>query len=90
MDRRRITGWTLPLGAVWRSGNRGSPCSGLVDAVTEDGAILRLQAPAQNRRLCSPEGNHRNGNNRNRRRKPLAAAGKRHAVEELHFIIMVR
>jgi hypothetical protein len=31
-------------------------CSGLVDAVTGDGAIRRLQAPAQNRRLFSPEG----------------------------------
>jgi hypothetical protein len=52
MDLRRITDWTLLTGASIEIRQQGSPvCRGYVDAVTEDGTILWLRAPAQNRRL---------------------------------------
>ena len=52
MDLRRITDWTLLTGARVEIRQQGSPvCSGHVDAVTDDGRILWLQPPAQNRRL---------------------------------------
>lgn len=52
MDLRRITDWTLLPGATIEIRQQGSPvCNGQVDAVTEDGKILWLRPPAQNRRL---------------------------------------
>jgi hypothetical protein len=52
MDLRRITDWTLLTGARVEIRQQGSPvCNGHVDAVTDDGRILWLQPPAQNRRL---------------------------------------
>lgn len=52
MDLRRITDWTVLTGASIEIRHQGSPvCSGYVDAVTEDGAILWLRPPAQSRRL---------------------------------------
>lgn len=52
MDLRRITDWTLLTGASIEIRQQGSPvCSGHVDAVTDDGKILWLRPPAQNRRL---------------------------------------
>lgn len=52
MDLRRITDWTLLTGARVEIRQQGTPvCSGHVDAVTDDGSILWLQPPAQNRRL---------------------------------------
>jgi hypothetical protein len=52
VDLRRITDWTLLTGASIEVRQQGSPvCSGYVDAVTEDGTILWLRPPAQNRRL---------------------------------------
>ncbi len=52
MDLRRITDWTLLTGASIEIRQHGSAvCSGNVDAVTDDGTILWLQSPAQNRRL---------------------------------------
>jgi hypothetical protein len=52
MDLRRINDWTLLVGASIEIRQHGLPlCSGHVDAVTDDGTILWLQPPAQNRRL---------------------------------------
>ncbi|MEV7136170.1 hypothetical protein AB0N24_25250 [Arthrobacter sp. NPDC093128] len=52
MDLRRINDWTLLTGSSIEIRQQGSPvCSGYVDAVTEDGTILWLRPPAQNRRL---------------------------------------
>jgi hypothetical protein len=52
MDLRRITDWTLLTGASVEIRQQGSPvCSGQVDAVTDDGTILWLRPPAQDRRL---------------------------------------
>jgi hypothetical protein len=52
VDLRRITDWTLLTGASIEIRQQGVPvCSGYVDAVTEDGAILWLRPSAQNRRL---------------------------------------
>jgi hypothetical protein len=52
MDLRRITDWTLLTGASIEIRQQGTPvCSGNVDAVTDDGTILWLQPPAQDRRL---------------------------------------
>ncbi|MFF2243798.1 hypothetical protein ACFVTM_06405 [Arthrobacter sp. NPDC058130] len=52
MNLRRITDWTLLTGASIEIRQQGSPvCSGHVDAVTDDGTILWLRPPAQNRRL---------------------------------------
>jgi hypothetical protein len=50
--RRVITDWTLLTGASIEIRQQDTPiCSGHVDAVTDDGTILWLQSPAQNRRL---------------------------------------
>lgn len=52
MDFRRITDWTLLTGASVEIRQQGAHvCSGYVDAVNDDGDILWLQAPGQNRRL---------------------------------------
>ena len=52
MDLRRITDWTALTGASIEIRQQGNPvCSGYVDAVTEDGAILWMRPTAQNRRL---------------------------------------
>lgn len=52
MDLRRITDWTVLTGANIEIRHQGSSvCSGYVDAVTEDGAILWLRPVAENRRL---------------------------------------
>ena len=52
MDLRRIKDWTLLPGASVEIRQEGSAvCSGYVDAVTDDGKILWLSAPAQDRRL---------------------------------------
>jgi hypothetical protein len=52
MDLRHITDWTLLTGASIEIRQQGSPvCRGHVDAVTDDGNILWLRPPAQNRRL---------------------------------------
>ncbi|WP_284750838.1 hypothetical protein [Arthrobacter sp. efr-133-R2A-120] len=52
MDLRPITDWTLLIGARVEIRQQGSPvCSGHVDTVTDDGRILWLRPPAQNRRL---------------------------------------
>ena len=52
MDLRRITDWTLLTGTSIEIRRQGSSvCSGYVDAVTDDGTILWLWPPAQNRRL---------------------------------------
>lgn len=52
MDLRRIRDWTLLPGASVEIRQQGTAvCSGYVDAVTDDGKILWLSAPAQDRRL---------------------------------------
>jgi hypothetical protein len=52
MDLRRIKDWTLLPGATVEIRKDGTAvCSGYVDAVTDDGKILWLSAPAQDRRL---------------------------------------
>lgn len=52
MKRRRVTDWTLLVGASIEIRQQGNPvCSGHVDAVTDDGSILWLQPAAENRRL---------------------------------------
>lgn len=52
MDLRRITDWTFLPGATIEIRHQGSPvCSGHVDAVTDDGKVLWLRHPAQNRKL---------------------------------------
>lgn len=52
MKLRRVTDWTLLVGASIEIRQHGLPlCSGHVDAVTDDDTILWLQPPAQNRRL---------------------------------------
>lgn len=52
MDLRRITDWTVLAGVSIEIRQQGSTvCNGYVDAVTEDGTILWLRPPAQNRRL---------------------------------------
>lgn len=52
MELRRITDWTLLTGASIEIRQQGSPvCSGYVDAVTNDGTILWLRPPAEDRRL---------------------------------------
>jgi hypothetical protein len=52
MDLRCITDWTILIGASVEIRQQGSPvCTGNVDAVTEDGKILWLRPPAQDRRL---------------------------------------
>lgn len=52
VDLRHITDWTVLTGASIEIRQQGSPvCSGYVDAVTEDGAILWLRPLAQSRRL---------------------------------------
>ena len=45
----RITDWTIPARAL-KSGSKVPRLHGYVDAVTDDGRILWLNAPAQNRR----------------------------------------
>ncbi|MFF1252290.1 hypothetical protein ACFVYC_07320 [Pseudarthrobacter sp. NPDC058329] len=51
-DLRRITDWTLLSGAKVEIRQQGTAISsGYVDAVTDDGKILWLSAPAQDRRL---------------------------------------
>lgn len=52
MDKRRIKDWTLLAGARVEIRQQGtSVCTGYVDAVTDDGKILWVSSPAQNRRL---------------------------------------
>ena len=52
MDLRRINDWTLLVGATVEIRQQGIPlCGGFVDAVTEDGTILWLQAPTRSRQL---------------------------------------
>ncbi len=52
MDLRRIKDWRLLPGASIEIRQQGAAvCSGYVDAVTDDGEILWLTAPAQDRRL---------------------------------------
>ncbi|MFH5878755.1 hypothetical protein [Arthrobacter sp. NA-172] len=52
MRPRPINDWTTLVGASVEIRLQGRPvCSGRVDAVTEDGSILWLQAPAENRKL---------------------------------------
>ena len=52
MDLRRIRDCTLLPGASVEIRQQGTAvCSGYVDAVTDDGKILWLTAPAQDRRL---------------------------------------
>jgi hypothetical protein len=52
MELRRITDWTLLTGARVEIRQQGTTVSqGWVDAVTDDGNILWLHTPAQNRRL---------------------------------------
>lgn len=52
MELRRITDWTLLSGASIEIRQQGTPvCRGHVDAVTDDGSILWLRPPAQDRRL---------------------------------------
>jgi hypothetical protein len=52
MDLRRIDDWTLLIGSTVEMRRRGiTVCSGYVDAVTEDGTILWLQAPTRSRQL---------------------------------------
>ena len=52
MDLRRISDWTLLAGASVEIRQQGAHvCSGYVDAVTDDGGILWLYGPGQNRRL---------------------------------------
>lgn len=49
---RRIQDWTLlPGTSVEIRQQNTSVCKGFVDAVTDDGKILWLNSPAQNRRL---------------------------------------
>lgn len=57
MNPRRINDWTLLTGASIEIRQQGSlVCSGYVDDVTEDGTILWLKPPAQNRRLFERAG----------------------------------
>lgn len=52
MDKRRIKDWTILPGASVEIRQQGATvCSGYVDAVTDDGKILWVSSPAQNRRL---------------------------------------
>lgn len=52
MDLRRIDDWALLIGATVEMRQQGIPiCSGYVDAVTQDGTILWLQAPTRSRQL---------------------------------------
>ncbi|MEV7135909.1 hypothetical protein AB0N24_23865 [Arthrobacter sp. NPDC093128] len=52
MDLRRIRDWTLlPGSSVEIRQQCNAVCSGYVDAVTDDGKILWLSAPVQDRRL---------------------------------------
>lgn len=52
MDLRRIRDWTLLPGVTVEIRRQGTVvCSGYVDAVSDDGKILWLTAPAQDRRL---------------------------------------
>jgi hypothetical protein len=49
---RRIRDWTLLPGQSVEIRQQGTAvCSGNVDAVTDDGRILWVSSPAQNRRL---------------------------------------
>ncbi|UZX02855.1 hypothetical protein F8G81_09725 [Arthrobacter sp. CDRTa11] len=52
MDLRRVNDWTTLLGAsieLWQEGQWIA--GGFVDAITDDGEILWMQAPAQERKL---------------------------------------
>lgn len=52
MDLRHVTDWTTLVGASIELRQQGHPvCNGHVDAVTNDGSILWLQAPARGRKL---------------------------------------
>lgn len=52
MHLRHIADWTQLPGACVEVRQQGAHvCSGFVDAVTDDGKILWIQSPAQNRRL---------------------------------------
>ncbi|MGR0161160.1 hypothetical protein [Paenarthrobacter nitroguajacolicus] len=52
MELRRISDWTTLVGARIELRQQGRPvCSGHVDAVTDDGSILWLVAPADKRRI---------------------------------------
>lgn len=52
MDKRRIKDWTLLPGASVEIRQQGSSvCTGYVDAVTDDGKILWVNSPGENRRL---------------------------------------
>lgn len=52
MNFKRVTDWTFLTGASVEIRQQGIPvCSGHVDAGTDDGNILWLRLPAQNRRL---------------------------------------
>lgn len=52
MDLRHIADWTQLPGACVEIRQQGtSVCNGVVDAVTDDGKILWVQSPAQDRRL---------------------------------------
>lgn len=52
LDMRRIKDWTILSGASVEIQQQGSYiCAGYVDAVTDDGKILGVTAPSQNRRL---------------------------------------
>jgi hypothetical protein len=52
LNMRRINDWTALTGAnVEIPQQRNYFCAGSVDAVTEDGKILWVTAPSQNRRL---------------------------------------
>jgi hypothetical protein len=49
---RRVKDWTLLPGASVEIRQQGtSVCNGYVDAVTDDGNILWVRSPSQNRRL---------------------------------------
>lgn len=49
---RRIKDWTLLPGASVEIRQQGTRvCNGYVDAVTDDGEILWVRSPSQNRRL---------------------------------------
>lgn len=52
MNSRRITDWSTLVGADVEIRQQGSTvCSGMVDAVTEDGRILWVRSPVEGRRL---------------------------------------
>jgi hypothetical protein len=52
MDMRRVNDWTLLPGTSIEIRQQGNyVCSGYVDAVTDDGRILWVRAPAQDRKL---------------------------------------